>query len=916
MQQARWSPRLDWFVDHGGYAPYDAKAQVGLEILDRNGARMFTARYPRYAYRDFDEIPPVVADSLTFIEDRHLLDARYPGRDPAVQWNRFFFAGFWHVAGLLDRHWQEGGASTLATQIVKFDDSPGGRTLSVRAKLLQMVSAAADAYRDGPDTMAARRHILLTYLNSTPLCARPGYGEIIGLPEALWAWYGTDLAAANRILTHPALTPTALARQGKIYRQVLSLILAGQRPAYYLLQNRTALETLVNRYLPALTRGGIISPRLRDAALASRLHFRRQLPSPPDVSFVDHKATDWVQAELLSLLHVRTLWALHRFDLTVDSTIDAAAQQRVTDVLTRLSDPSYDQSLGLVGKQMLGGGNPALVNWSFVLYQRGKGANYVRVHADSLNEPFDINSGAKLQLGSTAKLRTLITYLNIMVALHRKLAARSAHALRHIAATAPDQLTRWAGLYLAGTDDRSLSSMLYAAMQRTYSAAPVTFFTGGGDNSFSNFRPWENHLVPTVEFAFENSINCAFVRLMRDIRDYYIAQLGVDRRKLLSDPNDPARIPYLRRFAEEEGLTYLRKFYTADQGLTPAQVLARLAGRTKPLASHLAVLFRMVNPDGSQAAMLAFLRTHMPAARFSTISDKRVTSLYEEFRPGRYSLNDEAYIAGIHPLALWLAAYLRRQPTASWSAVVKASPAPVQESYAWLFKRGRKFQQNVRINIVLEQDAFRRIWQDWRHQGYPFDRLVPSLGTALGASGDRPDALANLMGIIVNDGVRQPTVDLNRLAFGDGTPYQTDFASRPVPERVLNPLVAETVRRGLLGVVHRGTAKLVNDTYHATDGGVLPVGGKTGSGDNRYHVYGRGGHLRGERVVDRTATFVFFLGNDFFGTITAYVPGARAADFHFTSALTVELLKALKPQLDPLLREPITRPATMASSAP
>jgi hypothetical protein len=86
--------------------------------------------------------------------------------------------------------------------------------------------------------------------------------------------------------------------------------------------------------------------------------------------------------------------------------------------------------------------------------------------------------------------------------------------------------------------DRGLKPMLDAAMQRTYSAAPVTFFTGGGDNSFDNFEPWENRLVPTVEFAFENSINCAFVRLMRDIRDYYIAKLGIDKQALLSDPDE------------------------------------------------------------------------------------------------------------------------------------------------------------------------------------------------------------------------------------------------------------------------------------------------------------------------------------------------------------------------------------------
>ena len=60
-----------------------------------------------------------------------------------------------------------------------------------------MVTASARAYRDGPQTAAARRDIVTTYLDSTPLGSRPGYGEIIGVPEALWVWYGTDLDEAN-----------------------------------------------------------------------------------------------------------------------------------------------------------------------------------------------------------------------------------------------------------------------------------------------------------------------------------------------------------------------------------------------------------------------------------------------------------------------------------------------------------------------------------------------------------------------------------------------------------------------------------------------------------------------------------------------------------------------------------------------
>ncbi|HUB43580.1 MAG TPA: transglycosylase domain-containing protein [Acetobacteraceae bacterium] len=901
VRQAQWSPRLDWFVSHGGYMPYSGKPQAGLRILDRSGVPLFNARYPQRVYRDFSEIPAIVANTLTSVEDRELLDAEHPLRDPAVEWKRFAAAAFGRIAGLFDHRWQRGGASTLATQIVKFDDSPEGRTESITEKLRQMLTAAVSAYTHGPGTLAVREAILLTYLNSTPLAARPGYGAVIGIPEALWVWYGTDLEEADRVLTQPALSREAIARQGEIYRQILSLILAGQRPAYYLIQNHVALAALVNAYLPALAKTGVISVQLRNAAMESKLQFRSDVP-PSQVTFVENKATDFVQSELLSLLDLDNLSSLDHYDLTVSSSIDEPTQQQVTSVLTHLDDLSYDRSLGLVGKQMLGDGDPALVTWSFVLYERDNGANHVRIHVDSLNEPFDINSGAKLQLGSTAKLRTLITYLDIIVGLHHKFASQPPGMLQHLGATAPDALTRWAASYLAKTRDPSLEPMLEAAMQRTYSAAPVTLFTGGGNNSFDNFQPWENRLVPTVQFAFENSINCAFVRLMSDIRNYYISQIVGDDSQLLSDPRDLARIAYLRRFAEQEGLVYLRKFYTEDHGQTTSQVVDNLARHTKSLASHLADVYLTVYPDADQAALTVFLHTHLPAEAFSKLSEERLAELHNEFCAGKLSLIDAGYVADIHPLAFWLVRYLRAHPDADWSEIVQASPDAIQRSYAWLFRPDKTFQQNLRIRTILEQKAFRLIWQDWRRQGYPFDRLVPSLGTAIGASGDRPNALADLMGIIINNGVRQPTVDLDRLDFADSTPYQTDFVPKPVPQRELNPLVAQTVRQALIGVVRNGTGAAVQGAYRLADGSVLPIGGKTGTGDNRYHVYGPGGHLRGERVVDRTATFVFFIGSRFFGTITAYVQGPRAAAFNFSSALTVQLLRTLQPQLRPLLQ--------------
>ena len=909
-RQAQWSSRLDWFIDHGGYAPYLPKFRTGLQLYDRDGTRLISAAYPEHAYDNFNAVPPLVANTLTFVEDGNLLDTQNRLRDPAIAWNRFFLAACGRLAGLVDRRWQRGGASTLATQIVKFDDSPGGRTGGIGDKLRQMATAAATAYRNGPDTLATRQNILVTYLNATPLASRPGYGEVIGIPEALWLWYGTDPAEASQVLTEPV--PDA--RQGGIYREVLSLILAGQRPAYYLVQNHPALERLTDAYLRQLAKQGVISSGLRDAALAARLHFNTASPPPPQTDFTGNKATAWLQTNLLSLLQLQDVWSLDRYDLTAYSTIDEAAQQRVTDVLAHLGNPAYDQSLGLYGKLMLtSGNNPALINWSFVLYEHGAEANYVRIHADSLNQPFDINSGAKLQLGSTAKLRTLITYLNIIAALHGKLAALPAPALWQVAATAPDTLTRWAAGYLASARDRGVQPMLDAALQRKYSASPVTFFTGGGENSFGNFEPWENTLTPTVEYAFENSINCAFVRLMHDIRNYDIAQSGVDEAALLANPHNPARAAYLRRFAAQEGTAYLYRFYTGYRGLTPTQALDRLASRTTPAASHLADLFLAIHPTASQTQMAAFLQAHMPKPMFAELAAGRFAELYAEFAGDRLSLNDEGYIASVHPLEIWLVSYLQSRPKAAWHDVAAASPNVIQQSYAWLFKPDKAFQQNVRISSVLEQDAFKRIWQDWRLQGYPFDHLVPSLGSAIGASGDRPDALADLMGIIVNHGARSPTVAFNRLNFADGTAYQTDFVSQAAPRQVLNPQVAQTVRQALLGVVQNGTAGAVAGAYRTPDGTVMPVGGKTGSGDNRYHIYGPGGGLRGERVVDRTATFVFFLGDRFFGTITAYVPGAPAAGFSFDSAMSVQLLKALEPQLAPLLWPPAETPSKRAA---
>src|SRR6185437_13526070 len=140
-------------------------------------------------------------------------------RNPAIEWKRFALAAAGQVAGLLVSDADAGGASTLATQIEKFRHSPGGRTGGVKSKLRQMVTASLRAYYDGPDTLKRREEVVTAYLNSTPLASVPGYGEIIGLPDALWVWFGTDLDEATKTLNETPRTAAELARQGQIYRQ-------------------------------------------------------------------------------------------------------------------------------------------------------------------------------------------------------------------------------------------------------------------------------------------------------------------------------------------------------------------------------------------------------------------------------------------------------------------------------------------------------------------------------------------------------------------------------------------------------------------------------------------------------------------------------------------------------------------------
>ncbi len=910
-ESAHVSARMTQLSDEGLYPAFREKDRTGLSIHDEAGRVLHAAGYPERTYARFEDIPSVLVSALLFIENKELLDKRHAQRNPAVEWDRFAQAVVGQLmttAGMTQD--DAGGGSTLATQIEKYRHSPEGRTATKRDKLRQMASASVRAYLSGPDTEAARKAIVLAYLNTVPLAAKAGFGEVNGMGDGLFAWYGMDFDSANRALRDASAA--RVRERGRLFRAALSLMIAQRRPAWYLGGGAERLESLTDSYLRLMAQDGTISPQLRDAALVRQMRLDTAPLVPESSSFVERKAATALRSHLSDMLGVKSFYALDRLDLDVTTTLNASVQQGVIHMLQALKDPDVARDAGLDGQRMLGGGeDPGKVIYSFTLFERTAAGNALRVQADNYDQPFDINEGARLDLGSTAKLRTLVTYLEVIAEVHQRYAGRSAEALDE-AADGADTLSRWTLGQLRRQPDMDLRTLLDAAMERSYSASPKEpFYTGGGQHYFGNFNRRDDDRVVTVREALRHSINLAFIRMMRDIVQYYIHINPAADKAIVSDADDPRRAYYLSRFADREGRTFLSGFYRKYAGKTTEarrDLLMQSAGSPKRAAAAL----RSIRPDLSEADYSEQLRAYVGDS--AALEDARIAGWYKRFDPAELNLPDQGYLARIHPLELWLVRYLSEHPAATLTESLEASVDQRQAVYTWLFRTRHKNAQDVRIRSLLEVEAFIAIGRSWQRLGYPFDSLTPSYASAIGSSGDRPAALARLMGLIVNGGVKLPVVRFDELHFAADTPYERRFKHTPPQgERLLPVELTEVVRDAVIDVATLGTARRIAGAFTLADGTVVPVGGKTGTGDHRIQRFDRAGHKVSEQVVSRSATFVFLIGDRFFGTLTAYVGGADAERYVFTSALAVQLLRALSPTLMPLMETP-TPPVPVLSA--
>ncbi|MDO9435260.1 transglycosylase domain-containing protein [Hydrogenophaga sp.] len=889
--QARQNDALREHIERGWFAPHAEKTQAGLTVFDCNRETLHSFRYPFRRFDDFESVPPVLVQALLFIENRDLLDASRPEMNPAVDWLRFTRAVLAQVGSRIDPDIDAHGGSTLATQIEKYRHSPDGITHDAREKLRQMASAAVRAYQQGTDTLPVRRQLVLDYLNTVPLSAAPRHGEVNGLGDGLWVWFGTDFEHARAALSAPGDRAEAAAERARVLRQAVALMIAHRRPSWYLAKGRADLDVATDAHLRLLADAGLIEPQWRDDALRQRLVFRDMARDPPLLPTTASKGSTAVRTRLAGLLGT-SLYGLDRLDAEAGATLNGKLQDAVSTYLGRLNDPAFARSQQLMGERMLQPDTLSEVHYSFTLQERTPQGNLVRVQTDTTQQPLDINEGSKLELGSTAKLRVLATYLELVAELHARLAPLPPEQLRATDISPQDGLSRWAVQYLLTASERGLDAMLEAAMDRRFSAnSQQAFFTGGGLHTFNNFNRSDDARSPTLREAMQASINLPFVRLLREVVQHTLHQTPGSTARLLNDHLDPRREAYLARFADREGKTFLRRFWRKTDQRSPDELRTLLFDGLRPGADRLAAVFRYLDPDAPPDALASFLEQRLGERAPNAA---QVARLHERYAPDAMDLPDRGYVARVHPLELWLVAYRLRYPEATLEQANAASATERQTVYRWLFRTRAKDAQDNRIYTMLEVEAFLDIHRRWARLGYPFGHLVPSLATALGSSGDRPAALAELMGIIVNDGVRLPTHRIADLHLASDTPWETTLRPTPaVGDPVMAPEVARALRKALSEVVEAGTARRLAGSMKTRSGEDLSPGGKTGTGDNRVVIAGR----RGGTALNRTATFVFFLGPRHFGTITAYVVGPQAGQHRFTSGLPVQILRSLGPVL-------------------
>ena len=288
----------------------------------------------------------------------------------------------------------------------------------------------------------------------------------------------------------------------------------------------------------------------------------------------------------------------------------------------------------------------------------------LRVQADNLDQPFDINSGMKLDLGSTAKLRTLAHYLEVMESLHAELAPLDPEALigapPRPATAIPSP--RWAAETLRKTPGLTLDASPRPGARPHLSRRSVgNVLHGGGVHNFENFDPEDNRRIfpctrrsrirPTSCSSGSCAISCASTR-----RGYPMTPgpcwrtlEHLERRRMLEE------------MADKDGAAAPRARLREYQGLESSAVLKKLLGERVHSPRHVAVVFFAWHPGGDASTL-----EQWSDAQGFPVPAEDLPKLVRTYGNRKINLLDYGRLLGRHPLEVWSAGEMSRTPALGW----------------------------------------------------------------------------------------------------------------------------------------------------------------------------------------------------------------------------------------------------------
>ena len=644
-----------------------------------------------------------------------------------------------------------------------------GRTSSPLDKLRQVAGASLKAYRDGADTREWRREIVVDYLNTAPLAAAPGYGEINGLGDGLYAWFGIDLADVKRGARRPTATRQ---RRARAYKHALALLIALRAPTTYL-QTRSRRARRQGQRVRAPARQGrrhrrgagagragdtaaVPRPRAGGAAAAVRRARRRPTRSAPRC------CSGWTCRASTSSTGCTS-------KPTAPST--SPLQNEVERLFDNLTDKDFVRANGLTGERLLRNADPTAGRLQPDALRAHAGTATCCASTPTTSSGPSTSTAASSSISaappSCARWPTTSKSSPCSTASCTRRTPRRSTARARATRTAT-RSPRGRRETLAKQPDIGLDALLQAALDRQLFRQPGRSLLHRRRHARVRQLRQERQPAQAHRPRRAAQLDQPGVR-PPDARPGALSPRPprLRRRRWCSkDPHHPDRErmrPGARRRRERARCCCGR--IAAIGGLTPDAAIASWLGSRAKSPRHLAILFFAWQLGDTPAQLDEWLE-----ARSVTGASGRSAQAGQRATAARTSTLLDYGVPARPPSARSLGARRDRARAGRHlgRACTSAAPRRARTPRSGCSAPRARRAQNQRLRIRVERDAFKRMTPYWQRLGFPFERLVPSYATAIGSSSDRPAALADLMGIIVNDGMRLPMLRLTRLQLGRG----------------------------------------------------------------------------------------------------------------------------------------------------